>query len=611
VRLLGGWVVARQFTRRAIRPVTPEIRARAQRVAGRLALERIVRVLESSVVSVPMLVGWMKPVVLLPAAALARLAPAQIEALLAHELSHVRRHDYLVNLLQAVVETLLFYHPAVWWLSRQVRREREHCCDDLAIGVCGDPLVYATALSELAAMSAGPRLALAATDGSLLDRVRRILGHPRDRRASPSGWVSLVFVTLLIGVLIPAVAARRGVLSGQATSSGDRGVSEGQELSSGAADRLTPPTEPQDGVTRGRPDGPSSGVLGGVLDGVAGGVTGSVPGGVAAGVPRGVADGGQGGVQGGVRSGVEDGVELQKQIQELELERLLDEARKSVEKATPLRERAELKLQQAQRDLLVNSLKAEAEELQNRLRDLERELKMVGASNERAPVQQKEPREVNQKGDEVAAKIKQAAAEERRARLLEVELTLREKLRSAEAAKSAAFEAFVSQPTSRVTWSKEVGRLAGLAINGGPQQLGSERTWLVFTALIVAHASAPSRPMRGVRIDFEGGVAGAAPDQVFIDEADLQAVMNTIYRNSARCCAGEPYAAASSETGIAGPSSATAWYKIPPLLVGYPASGDRPGFGFAAKRQVLWVRDHDSSELADVFAKALDELKAR
>ena len=76
---------------------------------------------------------------------------AQVEAILAHELAHVRRHDYLVNLMQTLAETLLFYHPAVWWLSARIRDEREHCCDDVAVAVCGDPVGYAAALAELEA----------------------------------------------------------------------------------------------------------------------------------------------------------------------------------------------------------------------------------------------------------------------------------------------------------------------------------------------------------------------------------------------------------------------------------------------------------------------------
>ena len=154
LRLLGGWVLTLMLARRAVRAVSP-IRSRPRRgeMARRLELQRRFAVLESAAVSVPTLVGWVRPVVLLPASALAGLSPqCSCEAVLAHELAHVRRHDYLVNLLQSVVETLLFYHPAVWWVSAEVRAEREHCCDDLAVEVCGDRLVYVSALAELTSM---------------------------------------------------------------------------------------------------------------------------------------------------------------------------------------------------------------------------------------------------------------------------------------------------------------------------------------------------------------------------------------------------------------------------------------------------------------------------
>ena len=187
----------------AVRPVSPEIHSLVRRVAGRMALDRVVRVFESSAVAVPVMVGWIKPVVLLPAAALSGLTPTQVEALIAHELAHVRRHDYIVNLLQSLVETLLFYHPAVWWVSARVRAEREHCCDDLAVGVC-DRLVYVTALADLAAMTAAPRIALAATDGSLVNRVRRLLGRSRDARESGSSWMPALVLVLAIGTMVPA-----------------------------------------------------------------------------------------------------------------------------------------------------------------------------------------------------------------------------------------------------------------------------------------------------------------------------------------------------------------------------------------------------------------------
>ncbi|HEY7474190.1 MAG TPA: M56 family metallopeptidase [Vicinamibacterales bacterium] len=269
LRLFGGWIVARRLITRAVRPVSPEIHSLVRRVAGRMALDRVVRVFESSAVAVPVMVGWIKPVVLLPAAALSGLTPTQVEALIAHELAHVRRHDYIVNLLQSVVETLLFYHPAVWWVSARVRAEREHCCDDLAVGVC-DRLVYVTALADLAAMTTTPRVALAATDGSLVNRVRRLLGRSSDGRDAGSSWMPAVVLVLAIGTMVPASYA----------------LARGKERAQ----------EPRGVLVRVESIAITSGVQGGVARGVEGGVAGGVSGGV----PGGIAGGVQGGVEGGV-----------------------------------------------------------------------------------------------------------------------------------------------------------------------------------------------------------------------------------------------------------------------------------------------------------------------
>ena len=201
IRLAGGWLVARRVAAEAVKPAATEIQRLAAGVAQRLGVRRAVSVLESSLVAVPVLIGWIKPVIVLPAAAIAGLSPDQLESLVAHELAHVRRHDFLINLLQSVVEALLFYHPAVWWVSRRVRAERELCCDDMAVGVC-DRLVYAEALKELAAM-ASPRLALAATDGDLVSRIRRVLGQV-ESQSGAARWVPIAIMAATIAVAVPA-----------------------------------------------------------------------------------------------------------------------------------------------------------------------------------------------------------------------------------------------------------------------------------------------------------------------------------------------------------------------------------------------------------------------
>ena len=149
VRLLGGWMWVQRMKRHASTGASRELQGMVVRLSKRLHISRTVRLLQSSAVVVPTVIGCLRPVILFPVSALAGMSPTQIESILAHELAHIRRHDYLVNLLQTLLETLLFYHPAVWWLSRRIRDERENCCDDLAVSLCGDPVAYARALADL------------------------------------------------------------------------------------------------------------------------------------------------------------------------------------------------------------------------------------------------------------------------------------------------------------------------------------------------------------------------------------------------------------------------------------------------------------------------------
>jgi beta-lactamase regulating signal transducer with metallopeptidase domain len=201
LRLVSGWLWVQRMKSHGTSPVEDGWDVIAARLSRRLHLARTVRLLRSTLVDVPTVIGWIKPVILLPASALSGLNPHQLEAIMAHELAHIRRHDYLVNLLQAVVETLLFYHPAVWWLSRRIRAERENCCDDLAVSLCGDPFTYAQALADLEGLR-GParRFVMAADGGSLVQRVRRLLGAP-SHAGRPAGWLAgSASVLVLLGI---------------------------------------------------------------------------------------------------------------------------------------------------------------------------------------------------------------------------------------------------------------------------------------------------------------------------------------------------------------------------------------------------------------------------
>ena len=183
--------------------------AAANHIASRIGVSRGVRVVEFARIDVPLVVGFVRPIIVLPIAALSSLNAGQVEAILAHELAHIRRHDYLVNLLQTLSETILFYHPAVWWISARIRDEREHCCDDVAVAVCGDPVSYAAALTELEAWRSGEvGLAAAATGGSLLNRVRRILRVEVSDDSRTSSWIIGLVVVAVVGGLTLTVIAQ-------------------------------------------------------------------------------------------------------------------------------------------------------------------------------------------------------------------------------------------------------------------------------------------------------------------------------------------------------------------------------------------------------------------
>jgi uncharacterized protein (TIGR03435 family) len=205
LRLLGGWVMAERLRRGCVRSAPSRWQETFDRLRAQLRVSRPVRLLVSGLVHAPAVVGLLRPVVLVPVGALAGLPAEQTEALLLHELAHIRRYDYLVNALQNMVEALLFYHPAVWWVSAHIRNERELCCDDVAVAVTGDAQSYARALAEIgAAEYAHHHLAVASTGGSLANRVARLLREPRPvaRTHSPAavavaGLVAITAIAVL------------------------------------------------------------------------------------------------------------------------------------------------------------------------------------------------------------------------------------------------------------------------------------------------------------------------------------------------------------------------------------------------------------------------------
>ena len=199
VRLLGGWMLAERLRYRVVRPAPAEWQRTLDRLKSRISVSRHVTLLVSGLVNAPAAIGWFRPMVLMPVAALTGLPPAQIEALLLHELAHIRRHDYLVHIFQSAVEAIFFYHPAVWWISGHMRAERELCCDDIAVSITGNAVDYARALAEIDAARWIQPVLMAANGGPLAGRIARLLGQPStSRRTSggPAGGAALILLAI-------------------------------------------------------------------------------------------------------------------------------------------------------------------------------------------------------------------------------------------------------------------------------------------------------------------------------------------------------------------------------------------------------------------------------
>jgi len=208
VRMLWGCAQVSRLKREGEVADTAVIET-VERLAARIGVTRPVRTLISKLSDGPSIVGWIRPALLLPAATVLGLSAEQLEAVIAHELAHIRRYDYLVNMIQMLIETLLFYHPAVWWVSRRIRTERELCCDDIAVRTCGDAVCYARALVTLEKLRltvehAAFSPALGAKSGPLTYRIERLLGMAQQEPA-PSRLPGIVAIVLGLACFAPTI----------------------------------------------------------------------------------------------------------------------------------------------------------------------------------------------------------------------------------------------------------------------------------------------------------------------------------------------------------------------------------------------------------------------
>jgi len=226
IRLAGGWAHAGAIRRRATVVNDEHALTDVRRLQQELQLTGPVALLQSADVETPVVIGWRQPALILPADVAVQLSPEMMSALLAHELAHVKRHDYLANLLQSAAEILLFFSPAVVWMSGRIREAREYCCDDVAVEKCGDATGYARALTTLASLGtiATARTAMGISGPRLITRVRRLLqgeASPRFAAVRLAASVLALAALMLTGPQVAsASAARAAWLSTSPQSSG-------------------------------------------------------------------------------------------------------------------------------------------------------------------------------------------------------------------------------------------------------------------------------------------------------------------------------------------------------------------------------------------------------
>jgi beta-lactamase regulating signal transducer with metallopeptidase domain len=202
LRTLGGWMLLMRLRRQRAEAIAGELLETCLELQRRLGVSRAVRYVCSKAAESPAVFGWLRPVVVLPLSALAGLSPWQVEAIIAHELAHIKRWDLLVNAFQIATETLLFYHPAVWWVNRVIRNEREHCCDDVAVEACGNARDYARALAQLEESRSASVWAMAANGGVLTSRIGRLLGLKRAARSMSVAGMAVIGSLCVAGVLL-------------------------------------------------------------------------------------------------------------------------------------------------------------------------------------------------------------------------------------------------------------------------------------------------------------------------------------------------------------------------------------------------------------------------
>jgi beta-lactamase regulating signal transducer with metallopeptidase domain/beta-lactamase class D len=214
IKLSGGIFYAANLRKLSANVSNPKLADLVNELTSQLSIKRKIKICESSLINVPMTIGWIYPLILIPPSSLLGLTPYQLQTIITHELIHIKRYDFLINLLQSVTETLLFYHPAAFWVSRKIREEREYICDDLTSSLCKDSVGYARALSKVARFQRqAEQLAVAATDGELKDRIYRLVSNSQNPGFSKKSILPNVWATVVISLFLAISVGGLKVLS--------------------------------------------------------------------------------------------------------------------------------------------------------------------------------------------------------------------------------------------------------------------------------------------------------------------------------------------------------------------------------------------------------------
>jgi len=201
LRFTGSYVLSCRYKRYGTTDLPEEWNKKIRKIASSIRLGKNVRVVQSLIATIPMASGWIKPVIVLPASIISGIPANQLEAIITHELAHIKRNDYLVNILQSLIEIIMFYNPAMWWISGLIRTEREKCCDDITLIAGNERIIYAKALisiQEVRGRSPAPDLSI--KNNNLINRIKRITSMKSNNFYSKEKWIALTGLAIMLAL---------------------------------------------------------------------------------------------------------------------------------------------------------------------------------------------------------------------------------------------------------------------------------------------------------------------------------------------------------------------------------------------------------------------------